>query len=155
MLVQLRNMAPEDVVRVADIEARVFSDAWAPTAFTDLLTRGYARLRVASDPQGVVVGYCVLLRAADEGEIANICTAPEVRGHGVGGALLDDALAAADTSGIECVYLEVRTSNIPARRLYESRGFAMVGQRRNYYRQPTEDALVLRRSRPPVVGPPA
>jgi ribosomal-protein-alanine N-acetyltransferase len=73
----------------------------------------------------------------------------------VGGRLLDDALAAADASAISAVYLEVRTSNQAARALYESRGFRMVGRRRSYYQQPTEDALVLRRTHPDTVGPPA
>jgi ribosomal protein S18 acetylase RimI-like enzyme len=89
-------MTIDDVPRVADIEEQAFSDAWPASAFRDLLGRAYARLRVAQDASATVQGYCVLLRAADEGEIANICTAPEVRGRGVGGRLLDDALAAAE-----------------------------------------------------------
>lgn len=153
--VTLRDMAVADVLRVAEIEQRSFSDAWALSAFHDLLGRDYARLRVAEDAACTVQGYCVLLRAADEGEIANICTAPEVRGTGVGGRLLDDALVTADASAISAVFLEVRTSNQAARALYESRGFRLVGRRRNYYQQPTEDALVLRRTHPDIVGPPA
>jgi ribosomal-protein-alanine N-acetyltransferase len=148
-------MTIDDVPRVADIEEQAFSDAWPASAFRDLLGRAYARLRVAQDASATVQGYCVLLRAADEGEIANICTAPEVRGRGVGGRLLDDALAAADGSAVAAVYLEVRTSNLAARGLYESRGFRMVGRRRSYYQQPTEDALVLRRSHPEFVSPSA
>ena len=148
-------MTIDDVPRVADIEEQAFSDAWPASAFRDLLGRAYARLRVAQDASATVQGYCVLLRAADEGEIANICTAPEVRGRGVGGRLLDDALAAADGSAVAAVSLEVRTSNLAARGLYESRGFCMVGRRRSYYQQPTEDALVLRRSHPEFVSPSA
>lgn len=154
-VIQLRDMNAEDVDRVAVLEALAFSDAWPASAFVDLMTRPYARLRVAIDQGKSVQGYCVLLRAADEGEIANICTAPEVRGQGVGGLLLDDALDEADQSDVAAVYLEVRTSNSAARGLYESRGFSMVGRRRNYYQQPTEDALVLRRLRPSAVTPPA
>jgi [ribosomal protein S18]-alanine N-acetyltransferase len=151
----LRDMHPDDLGRVVMLEAAAFSDAWPATAFADLLTQPYARLRVAVDGAGTVQGYCVLLRAADEGEIANICTAPEVRGQGVGGLLLDDALAITDASGVAAVYLEVRTSNSAARGLYGSRGFGMVGRRRSYYQQPTEDALVLRRTHPSAVGPTA
>lgn len=149
----LRDMRETDVEAVAAIEAQSFSDAWPVTAFRDLLGREYARMRVAVDDSGAVQGYCVLLRAADEGEIANICTAPAVRGQGIGGVLLDDALTTADASAVAAVYLEVRTSNLAARGLYESRGFRMVGRRRSYYQHPTEDALVLRRTLPAVVGP--
>lgn len=155
MAVTVRDMTDDDVPRVAGIEHRSFTDAWPASAFRDLLGREYARLRVAEDAAAVVQGYCVLLRAADEGEIANICTAPEVRGSGIGGILLDDALAAADASDAAAVYLEVRTSNQAARGLYESRGFRLVGRRRGYYQQPTEDALVLRRAQPDSVRPPA
>jgi [ribosomal protein S18]-alanine N-acetyltransferase len=71
--------------------------------------------------------------------------APEVRGQGVGARLLDDALAAARRNGATAAYLEVRDSNAAARALYASRGFEQVGRRRNYYRKPVEDALVMRR----------
>lgn len=145
-------MQEADVPAVAAIEAASFADAWPASAFRDLLRQDFARLRVAVAPGGAVVGYCILTRAADEGEIANICAAPAVRGTGVGGRLLDDALGAADAEGTEALYLEVRISNAAARALYESRGFALVGRRRGYYQHPTEDALVLRRTRPQPVS---
>ena len=144
--VVVRDMHVDDLPSVAAIEAASFSDAWAPSAFADLLARKYARLRVATSSDGTILGYCILLRAADEGEIANICTAAAVRGRGVGGGLLDDALAAADASATAAVYLEVRTSNVAARALYEGRGFSLVGRRKGYYQHPNEDALVLRRT---------
>ncbi|GAB1341110.1 ribosomal protein S18-alanine N-acetyltransferase [Gemmatimonas sp.] len=155
-LARLRDMQEDDLERVANIEARSFSDAWPASAFEELLAQSYARLRVVEDAAAEVQGYCVLLRAADEGEIANICTAPDSRGRGFGGLLLDDALAVADANGVMAVYLEVRTSNVAARALYESRGFTAVGRRRHYYQDPTEDALVLKRSHPSApVGIPA
>lgn len=147
MPIAVRDMHHDDLTQVASIEAASFSDAWAPNAFAELLDRTYARLRVATSADGTVVGYCILLRAADEGEIANICASPVVRGQGIGGVLLDDALEAADVSGTAAVYLEVRTSNVVARALYEGRGFSLVGRRKGYYQHPTEDALVLRRTR--------
>jgi ribosomal-protein-alanine N-acetyltransferase len=90
--VTIRDMHLGDVEAVAEIEAEAFADAWPPSAFLDLLSHGYARLRVACEGSGEIAGYCVLLRAADEGEIANICTTLARRGCGVGAQLLDDAL---------------------------------------------------------------
>jgi [ribosomal protein S18]-alanine N-acetyltransferase len=142
----IRPMGVADIDEVVAIEAASFSDPWPRSAFEDLLQREYATLRVAASDAGVL-GYCVLLRAADEGEIANIACAGHARGGGIGGRLLDDALALADASGTVAVYLEVRVSNAPARALYARRGFALVGRRRGYYQHPTEDALVLRRTR--------
>lgn len=143
----VRSMCANDLERVAAIESSSFSDPWPASAFLDLMEQPYARLRVAVDQAQVVYGYCVLLRAADEGEIANIACAPEHRRTGVAGILLDDALEAADAEGADAVYLEVRTSNNAARALYASRNFDCVGRRRSYYQLPTEDALVLRRTR--------
>jgi ribosomal-protein-alanine N-acetyltransferase len=99
----------------------------------------------ARSDAGEVLGYVVAWFVADEGEIANLAVAPAGWGSGIGRALLDAALAQAKQRGIESVYLEVRDSNVRARRLYKSRGFEEVGRRTKYYRRPVEDAIVLRR----------
>lgn len=105
--------------------------------------------RVPDHVVGDVVGYVVAWLVVDEAEVANVAVAPEVRGRGVGARLLDDALAAARDRGAAVAYLEVRDSNAAARALYASRGFEQVGRRRNYYRKPVEDALVMRRELDP------
>lgn len=143
----VRPARPADVEAMASIEQDAFSDPWPATAFADMLPAAHARIMVASTGDDVL-GYCVLLCAADEGEIANIAVAPDARRRGIAGELLDDALHAAEHSGVASVYLEVRVSNDAARGLYASRGFIAVGRRRAYYRNPLEDALVLRWSRP-------
>ncbi len=143
----VRPARPADVEAMARIEQGVFSDPWPASAFADMLPASHARIMVASSGDDVL-GYCVLLRAADEGEIANIAVALDARRRGIAGELLDDALHAAAHSGVASVYLEVRVSNDAARALYASRGFIAVGRRRAYYRNPLEDALVLRWSHP-------
>lgn len=140
----LRPAGPDDVEAMARIEAAAFSDPWPASAFTDLLRAAHARICVAVDETDVLLGYCVLLSAADEAEIANIAVVPSVRRRRVAGRLLDDALHAAQHAGVRTVFLEVRTSNDAARALYASRAFSTVGRRRAYYRNPLEDALVLR-----------
>jgi len=145
-MVRLRPAALSDVPVLAAIEATAFSDPWPASAFQELMVREYVRMRVAVDAADRPLGYCVLLKAADEGEIANIATAAEARRKGVGARLLDDALIAAQKMGIHSVFLEVRGSNSAARGLYQSRGFIPVGRRRGYYQVPLEDALVLRKS---------
>lgn len=143
----LRRAAAADVQGMARIEQRAFSDPWPASAFTDLLAQPYARMTVGLDAAQGLCGYCILLHVLDEGEIANIAVAPTVRRQGLAGQLLDEALEAAESLGITSVFLEVRLSNDAARGLYESRGFAPVGRRRAYYREPLEDALVLRWAR--------
>lgn len=143
--IALRTATPDDIAGMAAIEQLCFSDPWPPSGFEDLMRQPHARLMVATGKAAVVCGYCVLLHGGGEGEIANIAVAPSFRRRGIAAVLLDDALGAATTLGLGSVFLEVRVSNESARELYASRGFAPVGRRRAYYREPLEDALVLRR----------
>lgn len=146
--VAVRPMELGDVEAVAAIEAAAFSDPWPASSFADLLPHGHARLRVAVSDTGVLLGYCIMLRVLDEAEIANIATAPSMRRQGIAGRLLDEALAYADANGTRSTFLEVRVANLAAQGLYGSRGFRLVGRRRDYYEHPREDALVLRRDGP-------
>lgn len=147
----VRAATPDDVSRIAAIELSAFSDPWPESAFNDLLLLSHARTVVAADSRCTVVGYCIVVGAADEGEIANIAVAPSAQRRGIGALLLDDAIASSARIGFRRLFLEVRTSNEPAIALYLSRGFFTVGRRRAYYREPLEDALVLRWDAEPVV----
>jgi len=91
-----------------------------------------------------IAGYVVAVYGADEGEILNLAVAPSGRRHGLGRALVQHVLEALGARGVEQVYLEVRESNAPARALYAAQGFKEVGRRKQYYRRPVEDAIVLR-----------
>ena len=145
-LVAIRPAAARDLDAIVAIERASFGDPWSHASFAALLGNPAVWFRVAEGDAGAVAGYVVTWFAADEGEVANIAVQGARRGHGVGAALLDAALAEAGARGCAAVYLEVRESNAPARALYASRGFEEVGRRRGYYRRPTEDALVLRRA---------
>jgi ribosomal-protein-alanine N-acetyltransferase len=135
------------VAEVAAIEQACFSDPWSEGSFRQAIDNPGVFFRVATEGAGGrVVGYVVAWFAADEGEIANVAVAPSARGRGIGGLLLDAAIAAAALHGAEALYLDVRESNTRARAMYDSRGFVEVGRRRRYYRRPSEDAIVLRRS---------
>ena len=143
--VTLRRATMTDVQAMAAIEVAAFSDPWPASSFVEMLPLRHARMAVAVDARQTLVGYCILLSAADQGEIANIAVKPSARRRGVGALLLEDALEAATGLGVTQLFLEVRTSNVVARSLYASRGFVAVGRRIAYYRDPLEDALVLRR----------
>jgi len=89
---------------------------------------------------GFLVARCV----PDEWEIENIIVEAGSHRRGVGSSLVRELLAEARTAGAVSVILEVRESNRAALRLYESIGFKLEGRRRNYYRDPAEDALLYR-----------
>lgn len=97
---------------------------------------------VAEDDR-VVLGFLFARIASDEMEILNLAVEPAAREHGVGGDLLSAALAYGAKAAVASVFLEVRESNLRARRFYERRGFAVTGRRPRYYHRPDEDALVM------------
>ena len=151
----VRRATERDVERVSVIESASFADPGTLDAFRTSLTLSHMHFLVAesrdaeagADAAGAsgVVGYVLAMIIGPEGEIADIAVAPEARGRGVGGLLLDEATAGLRGVGVRTIYLEVRESNLAARRLYESRSFGHVGKRRGYYQHPPEDALVLRK----------
>lgn len=152
--VTLRPATSADLAAIAAVERSAFSDPWSADAFAQLLHRPeihFAVAEAAAHPAqaagggATVLGYAVAWFVVGEGEVANIAVHPACRGRGIGASLLDDVLAAGAQRGATTVFLEVRESNEPARALYASRGFHPVGRRRNYYRAPVEDALILRR----------
>lgn len=136
-------MAEGDVQAVAALEALSFPTPWKPRTFHRLLANPSVETWVATAADGIVA-YAILWCVLDQAELANIAVAPDHRGKGIGGRLLDHALAVGRRRGVRTVFLEVRPSNTGARRLYEARGFQEVGRRPDYYQEPVEDALVLR-----------
>jgi len=125
------------------IERRCFGDPWSEASFREALASSWNFVLVAEVSRGVS-GYLVGRETAGTGEVLNLAVAPEFRRRGVGEALLEAGLAAFRRSRVDEVFLEVRESNTSARALYARHGFRPVGQRSAYYRNPKEDAVVLR-----------
>ena len=158
MTIRVDAVRNADIAAIAEIERRSFSDPWSERSFRDVLAHSRmffvcARGDANGSAAARVLGYVVAWFAGGQGEIANLAVDPDARGHGIGSVLLDAALDQAKRQKTDEVFLEVRSSNLHARQLYESRGFAEVGRRRRYYRQPVEDAVILRRTEPAVVNP--
>lgn len=143
----IRAAGTGDIRSVSRIEMESFGDPWGDADFEQVLGVSHAIFLVAaSDVSEAVLGYAISLSVLDESEILNLAVDPAFRGRGFGGMLLDSSLSELDSRGAEMTFLEVRESNLAARALYASRGFQELSRRRGYYRQPPEDALVLRRA---------
>jgi ribosomal-protein-alanine N-acetyltransferase len=140
---RIRIAREDDMSTLAIIEELSFSDPWPASAFSSVLAMPSAHIVVATRDDDIPIGYCVLLTAADQGEIANLSVAKSARRRGVANALLQHALAYAKTVGVTAAYLEVRASNGAAQALYRANQFKEIGRRRGYYQRPPEDALVL------------
>ncbi len=93
---------------------------------------------------GRVVGCGGLQTIGEQGDILTVGVDPAHRQKGIGNALLEAMLAVFRQQGGRELFLEVRASNEPARRLYEKQGFAPISIRKNYYQAPLEDAVIYR-----------
>lgn len=144
--VTLRRPTVMDLDAVTEIEKASFADPWSTAEFASVLEVGHTIFLVAEVGEGRnIVGYVIAMAVLDQAEILNVAVAPGHRGAGLGGGMLDAALLEVEKRGAESVFLEVRVSNSPARALYSSRGFVEISRRKNYYRTPVEDALVMQR----------
>ena len=143
----IRRGLADDLPAVAAIEQSSFADPWSERSFEELLRSPAAIFLVATHADSETVsGYVIAIAVTDQAEILNLAVVASVRRHGLGGALLDAAIEAVSERGAREIFLDVRESNKPALGLYRSRGFAALGRRGKYYRNPVEDALVLRRA---------
>jgi ribosomal-protein-alanine acetyltransferase len=142
----LRPATESDLNEVVRIERSCFADPWSEESFRRLLVGHPAIFQVlVVPPENRVVGYVIAFALAPDAEVLNVAVEPGSRGKGFAGQMLDVLLIDLGRRGVKAAFLEVRDSNAAARGLYGSRGFREIGRRKNYYRRPVEDALVMRR----------
>jgi len=140
---RVRPMTLADVAAVQRIEHDSFRAPWPADAFRqELASNRLARYLVVEDGDEVV-GYAGLWLMVDEAHVTTFAVAPGRRRRGIGEVLLAELVSLARRIGASVATLEVRVSNMPARRLYEKYGFMPVGVRRNYYSDDREDALIM------------
>jgi|Deesub1362B_J571_1020462.scaffolds.fasta_scaffold00355_17 ribosomal-protein-alanine N-acetyltransferase len=144
--VQIREMEVSDLKQVLRIECNSFSIPWSESCFLSELNNPHSILLVATREDREVLGYICASHVAEVAEIKDIAVREDIRRRGIGKALLKSALERLKTLGCKEVFLEVRVSNIAARRLYEAMGFKMVGLRRQYYVRPEEDAIIMKKT---------
>ncbi|MGH7526606.1 MAG: ribosomal protein S18-alanine N-acetyltransferase [Gemmatimonadales bacterium] len=140
---RIRSAVLADAAALVAIERQCFSDPWSEASFREALSSPWTFGLAAQTSRGVG-GYLVGREMAGTGEVLNLAVAPAFRRRGIGGALLRAGLSALRHRKVGEVFLEVRESNHSAQALYLAHGFRPVGQRSAYYRNPKEDALVLR-----------
>ena len=139
----IERMNEAHVAAVAALEKLCFADPWSLSSIASELNNPLALWLVAVE-DGDLCGYIGSQSVMGESDMMNVAVHPDHRRKGVGEMLvlaLCEALSGENTS----LALEVRSSNTPAIALYEKLGFTQVGLRRNYYRNPKEDALILRK----------
>lgn len=138
----VRKAVAADIPAVAALERSEFPDG-ADEGMLARLLDAEGGVILAAEEGGGLLGYVWARFVLDEGDIGNIAVAPGFRRRGAGAALLKALLEEAERRQAAVVQLEMRESNLAARRLYEKNGFETVGKRKNYYEKPAEDAILM------------
>ena len=138
-------MTMDHVASVAELEKICFgTEAWSEKSVTSELTNVLSLWLVAME-ENAVAGYVGSQTVMDETDMMNVAVHPDYRRKGIAEALVISLVEALREKGSHCLTLEVRASNAPAIGLYEKLGFRQIGLRKNYYHNPKEDALILRK----------
>ena len=127
---------------VAELEKLCFSEPWSAKSL-ELLTKEGIGVGMVCRKDGIVCAYGGMLVAVDEGQITNIATHPDFRRMGYGRAVVEALVKYAKNNRLDSISLEVRESNKAAIQLYMSFGFKVEGKRKDFYKKPTESALVM------------
>lgn len=141
----IERMTPSDVDTVSAIERSAYTSPWTRRMFeSELWENPFSFAFVGrEEEQRRIVGYVLFWMVYDELHLMNVAVDPAWRRRGIGEELVRFAINTGLGRGIRMATLEVRTSNLSAQSLYRKLGFYQVGVRRNYYREPREDALLL------------
>ena len=142
-MINIVNMTADHVAQVAALETICFHDPWSEKSVASELTNPLSLWLVALDGDRVA-GYVGSQSVLGESDMMNVAVHPDYRRQGVAERLCLALVEALKEKGNHCLTLEVRASNDPAKALYEKLGFIQVGLRKNYYRNPREDACILR-----------
>jgi ribosomal-protein-alanine N-acetyltransferase len=134
-------MQEQDIAAVAAMEQMIFSSPWSEKSFRDALQSEENIYLVAEEEQ--IAGYCGIWISYETADLCNMAVMPEYRRRQIGEALLLEGINRAAKRQVQSLLLEVRQSNQAAIGLYEKIGFQKIGIRKNYYRLPQEDAVLM------------
>ena len=139
----IRVAEAKDILKLMEIELSGFVSPWSLETLQQELGNHDRTHYVVADIQGEVVGYAGLWVILDEGHITRIAVAPKFRRQGIGQDLVKTLMEVGANSGCQSFTLEVRASNIGARKLYKNLGFEEVGFRPGYYEMEDQDAVIM------------
>jgi ribosomal-protein-alanine N-acetyltransferase len=137
-------MTEDDLPTVARLEKELFTDPWPESVFREDITSLYSHPYVLQI-DNEIAGYAVLWVGVGEGHLTNIAVAKKYQRKSIAKKLLSYILRLALEMDLALIVLEVRPSNVSAIALYEQFGFEKLAVRKNYYHNPVEDCLVMRK----------
>ena len=143
MDIHITPMTESEIEGIAELEKECFSEPWSALSLKEELLNPNARFFAATQG-GEVLGYIGCILVCGEGSITNVAVKKSARRMGVASRLLEALIEALKSEGAESIFLEVRHSNTAAQKLYEKFGFNICGERRDFYRNPTENAYIMK-----------
>lgn len=133
----------ELISRIAELDKRsVGADAWSAETLAEECRRDGGYVLACTDENGALAGFAVFSSVLDEGCLNSIAVSEAYRRQGIGRLIIGKMTEIFAESGIKTISLEVRESNTAAVTLYERCGFHKAGIRRNFYREPKENAII-------------
>lgn len=141
MNIEIKKVTKENISDITLIEQACFSIPWTEQSIAASAGSETAYFNIAFIDEKPA-GYMSMQIVLGEGDIMRVAVLPEFRRLGVGRALLQDCFS---YNTLDTVFLDVRENNIPAIKLYESFGFKNIGVRKNYYSDPTENAVMMKK----------
>lgn len=139
----IRRMTIDDLAQVVAIDKASFSLPWPERSFRFEISDNSASRAWVAEEDGKVVGAIVAWLLVDEAHIATIATHPDFRRRGIASKLLSHALRMMMNEGALTSVLEVRESNLAAQEMYRKFGFEESGRRPRYYKDNSEDAILM------------
>lgn len=138
----IRRMRREDIADVAELERKIFTDAWSERAIWETLDQNQTMILLAYEDKKLI-GYLIIYFVLEEGEIARIAVDEIYRRQGVASRMLREVEYLCEYNGVNKLLLDVRESNESAGRFYEKHGFVRDGIRKNFYSDPPEDGILM------------
>ncbi len=145
MDIKIRLAEEKDIKNIADIEAECFTTPETESSVRSVI-ENYVYEAFVAEVDNEIVGHTITMSAVGDMDILSVAVRPVFRKMGIGQKLLENLLTNAYENDIYDVFLEVRKSNIAARSLYEKMGFEKIGERKNFYDLPREDAVLMKKT---------
>ncbi len=141
-MITFHNINKNDSKELSRLDEECFSSPWSESSFLNEASNPLAQYVIAKSDEKII-GYAGYWQVVDEGQITNIAVSKDYRRKGIAYQMLERLIKKAREMKISVLSLEVRESNLPAINLYEKFDFKKVGTRKDYYKNPTENAVLM------------
>lgn len=143
--IEIREDDEEQLLDIVSLGEKIFQNSWNEQMIATSMYGTYDTVLTAVDASkdNVLVGYCIFTAPCEDCELLRIAVDEKYRHKGIGSMLIDAMIKRCIKNKGENIFLEVRESNKPAISLYESVGFDEISRRKDYYKDPVEDAVIM------------